>query len=98
ADDLVEGVVVRQVEVVLEADEALGIPDQLVRQREPDGPVEGIEDEPPDEDEEGEEEEEGGGRGAAARAPPRGGARPAGAGERVLMDGHVPPAGCRRRP
>jgi hypothetical protein len=91
-------VVAGEVHVVAQPDEALGIADELVRQRQPEGAVERIEDEPADEHEEREQEEERGAGVAAARAPPPGGARPDGAGYRSVIDGHVTRAGCRRRP
>ena len=75
ADDLAEGVVVDQVDVVAQADEPLGIADQLVGEGQPDGPVERIDDEGHHHDEQRQQEEEG--RAEVAPGPPAA-RRPAG--------------------
>jgi hypothetical protein len=57
ADDRVEPVVVRQVDVVLEADPPLGIADELVRERQPDRAGERVADQADDEDEQRQQQE-----------------------------------------
>jgi hypothetical protein len=56
----VERVVLGQVEIVAEADEALGIADQLVGERQPDRAGERIADQADDEDEQRQQQEDGG--------------------------------------
>jgi len=47
----VEGVVVGEVDVVAQADEALGVADELVGERQPDGAVDRVDDQTADQDE-----------------------------------------------
>ncbi len=60
AHDLAEVVVVDEIDVVPETDEALGIAHELVGERQPDGAIERVDDQGHDQDEEGKQEEQGG--------------------------------------
>src|SRR5262249_58741219 len=72
ADDGAERVVVEQVGVVAQADEALGVADQLVGERQPHRAAERVDDQADDEDEQRQQQEEGQ-PGVAPRAAPAGG-------------------------
>jgi hypothetical protein len=61
AYDDAKGVLVDEVEVVADADPALGIADELVGEGQPDRPAEGIDDQTDDEDEQRQQQEQGGG-------------------------------------
>jgi hypothetical protein len=72
----VEGVVLGQIDIVLEADEPLGVADELVGEREPDRPVHRVDDQGHHQDQQRQQEEQRRPRLPDARALPQGSARP----------------------
>jgi hypothetical protein len=90
-DDGAKGVVVGEIDVVAQADEALGVADELVGEREPDRAVDRIDDQADDEDEERQQQEDRGAGVASLRVT-------AGSRDPAPRGGETTPRACRRSP